>query len=114
LVSAPARKFLLGFWPALLAGALLTLALADVGTPGVPVGVAERVLPGMWLLLYGTAVTTAGAHSVRAVPAMGMGFIALGAVALLVPALDGDLMMALGFGLLQVIVGWRIARRHGG
>lgn len=114
LVNAPARKFLLGFWPAMLAGALLTLALVDPFTPGITPGLTERVLPGMWLLLYGSAVTTAGASSVRAVPAMGLGFIALGATALLVPALDGDWMMALGFGLLQVVLGWRIARSHGG
>jgi hypothetical protein len=114
LLSVPARKFLLSLLPALGAGALLTLALVDVTTPGIDARIAERVLPGMWLLLYGLGVTTAGAFSIRAVPLMGLGFITLGAAALFVPALDGDLMMALGFGGLQMAFGLRIARRHGG
>ncbi len=114
LLSVPARKFLFSFWPAMLAGALLTFALIDPYTAGVEPHVAERVLPGTWLLLYGMGVTTAGAYSIRAVPLMGFGFIALGALALFVPAADGDLMMALGFGGLQMVFGVRIARRHGG
>lgn len=114
LLNVPARKFLLSLLPALVVGAVLTLALADVAVPGVEPRVAERVLPGMWLLLYGLGITTAGAFSIRAVPIMGLGFIVLGIVALFVPALDGDLMMALGFGGLQVGFGLRIARRHGG
>lgn len=114
LLSIPARKFLFSFWPAMLAGALLTFALIDPYTAGVEPHIAERVLPGTWLLLYGMGVTTAGAYSIRAVPMMGFGFIALGALALFVPAADGDLMMALGFGGLQIVFGVRIARRHGG
>ncbi|WKW11871.1 hypothetical protein Strain138_001139 [Pseudogemmatithrix spongiicola] len=114
LLNVPARKFLLSLLPALLVGAVLTLALADVSVPGIDPRIAERVLPGMWLLLYGLGITTAGAFSIRAVPIMGLGFIILGAVALFIPALDGDLMMALGFGGLQVGFGLLIARRHGG
>lgn len=113
-LSVPARKFFFSFWPAILAGATLTLALVDPFVPGIDVRVAARVLPGMWLLLYGMGVTTAGTFSIRAVPLMGFGFIALGVLALFVPALDGDLMMALGFGLLHVVFGVRIAQRHGG
>lgn len=114
LISVPARRFLLGFWPAVLAGAALTVALVDPFLPGIDAHVMARILPGLWLLLYGVGVATAGAHSVRPVPLMGIAFIALGIVALFVPALDGDLMMALGFGVLQVGFGVVIARRHGG
>lgn len=114
LLNVPARKFLLNLLPALLAGALLTFALVDFAAPGIDARIAERVLPGMWLLLYGLGITTAGAFSIRAVPLMGLGFIILGAAALFIPALDGDLMMALGFGGLQVVFGLLIARRHGG
>jgi len=113
-LSAPARKFFLGYWPALVAGALLTLALVDIGTPGVEPSVVKRLLPGLWLLLYGTGVTTAGAHSVRAVPLMGIGFMTLGAIALLLPNVSGNLMLALGFGALHIGFGVHIARRHGG
>jgi hypothetical protein len=114
LLSVPARKFLLSFWPAILVGALLTVALIDPYVPGIDPHIAARVLPGLWLLLYGIGVTTAGAFSVRAVPLMGLCFITLGALALFIPAANGDLMMALGFGAVQVVFGVRIARRHGG
>ena len=114
VLSTPARKFLLSFWPAILAGAALTLALVDPLSTGIAPHVTTRILPGMWLLLYGVGVTTAGAFSVRAVPLMGMAFIALGLLTLFIPALDGDLMMALGFGALQIGFGVVIARRHGG
>ncbi len=114
LVSVPARKFLLSFWPSIVAGALITFALIDPFVPGIDAHLTARVFPGLWLLLYGLGVTTAGAFSIRAVPLMGLGFITLGAVALFVPVLNGDLMMALGFGALQVVFGVRIARRYGG
>ncbi len=114
LLSTPARKFLFGFWPAILVGALLTLAIVDVGSAGTDDALLRRLLPGLWLLLYGIGVTTAGAFSVRAIPLMGAGFILLGALALFVPAVDGDLFLALGFGGLQIGFGAHIARRHGG
>jgi hypothetical protein len=114
MISVPARKFLFGFWPAILAGAILTVALAERAGIGFPGGRVPEVLPGLWLLLYGVGVVTAGAFSVRAVPAMGAGFMLLGAVTLLVPSLSGDLLLALGFGGLQIGFGLYIARRHGG
>src|SRR4051812_35239551 len=51
LLSGPLRKFLLCLCPALLAGAALTLVmwLADV----------QRLIPGIWLLLYGCAAISA-------------------------------------------------------
>jgi hypothetical protein len=114
VLSIPARKFLLGFWPAILAGAVLTVALADRGGMWLPDSRAPQVLPGLWLLLYGVGVVTAGAFSVRAVPLMGLGFMLLGTVALLAPQVSGDLLLALGFGGLQIGFGLFIARRHGG
>lgn len=118
LFNVPARKFLLSFWPAIVVGALLTLAIVDPLSPDFTQRLTPRlvhhVLPGLWLLLYGVAITTAGAYSVRAVPLMGMGFLALGTLTLFLPMLNGDLMMALGFGGLQVGFGVHIARRHGG
>lgn len=113
-LSVPARKFLFGFWPAMLVGAVLTVALIDPYTQGIPPHLLARVFPGLWLLLYGLGVTTAGIFSIRAVPLMGFGFLLLGIVALFVPTLNGDLMMALGFGVWQVVCGVRIAQRHGG
>jgi hypothetical protein len=106
LKSIPARRALLSFMPPLLAGAALTAVLAHDGM--------LLVLPGMWLLLYGTAVVTGGAFSVRIVPLMGLCFMTLGAIASLSPAIWGNLFLTLGFGVLHIVFGILIARRHGG
>ena len=112
--SVPARKFLLGFWPSIFAGAVLTFALIDMREMWTTGSAVPHALPGMWLLLYGVGVITAGAFSVRAVPLMGAVLIVFGTIALLVPGISGNVMLAIGFGLLQVAFGLWIARRHGG
>jgi hypothetical protein len=106
LFSGPGRKFLLSFAPPLLAGGLLTFVLFRAG--------AFAALPGLWLLLYGTAVVAGGAFSVRIVPVMGACLMALGAAALFAPAHWGDIFMAIGFGAVQIGFGGWIARHHGG
>jgi hypothetical protein len=106
LLSEPARKFVFSFSPTMLVGALLTVLLYRSG-------MVDR-LPGVWLLLYGAAVITAGTFSVRIVPVMGAAFMALGIAALFAPAAWGHAFMALGFGGLHVVFGTLIARRHGG
>lgn len=105
LVAPPARKFAMAFAPAIAAGALLTAALVRAG--------AVELLPGTWLLLYGCAVVAGGAFSVPAVPAAGVCFLALGAAALVAPD-AGDVLLALGFGGVNVGFGAWIAGRHGG
>ena len=106
LLSGPARRFLLTLTAPLGAGAVLTLVLARDGR--------LEILPGVWLLLYGTAVVSAGATSVRPVLAMGGCFMLLGAAALASPAAWGDAYLAAGFGAVQIAFGAVIARRHGG
>lgn len=106
LLSGPGRKFLLSFAPPIMVGGLLTYALSHAGL--------HALLPGVWLLLYGTAIVTAGAFSVRVVPIMGLCLMLLGAAALFVPRGMGDLFMAFGFGLVQIGFGVWIARRYGG
>lgn len=106
LFSRPGRKFALGLFPPLVAGALLTLVLYRAGLAGV--------LPGTWLLLYGAGVVTGGAFSVKVVPVMGICFMAAGALALFTPASWGNEFMAAGFGGLHILFGIIIARRYGG
>lgn len=106
LRSGPGRKFVLSLFPPLLAGAVLTAVLFRAGMVGM--------LPGMWLLLFGVGVVTAGAYSVRAVPVMGVCFMLLGSGAFFAPAAWGDACMATGFGGLHMVFGTLIARRYGG
>jgi len=106
LFSGPGRKFLLSFAPPIVVGGLLTFVLFQAG--------AMATLPGVWLLLYGTAVVTGGAFSVRVVPVMGLCLMALGATPLLAPAAWGEALMPVGFGVLQIFFGAWIARYYGG
>lgn len=106
LLSGPGRKFVEGFAPAMVAGALLTVVLFQAGM--------SRFLPGIWLLLYGTGVVSGGSASVRVVPLMGACFMAAGAAALLLPAASGDVLLAAGFGGLHIVFGTVIAVKYGG
>lgn len=106
LTSVPAKKFARGFAPSLIAGVILTALLYLNGS--------FRILPAVWLTLYGTAVVSGGAYSVRTVPILGWLFITLGAISVFVPAAYGDLFMGIGFGGLHMVFGFVIARKYGG
>jgi hypothetical protein len=106
LLSGPARRFIYSFAPPIFAGALLTVVMVRLDATGA--------IPGMWLLLYGTAVVTAGAFSIRVIPLMGLCFVVLGAVALFCPWSWGNAFLAAGFGGLHILFGAVIARNYGG
>jgi hypothetical protein len=106
LFHGPGRKFALNMLPPLLVGGLLTVALVRWGL--------SFALPGVWMLCYGTAVTSGGAFSVRVVPILGLLFIIVGGITLFLPAGMGDIMMALSFGGLHIVFGAIVARKYGG
>lgn len=106
LTSAPAKKFATGFLPPLICAVVITLGLWQFKN-------FEAMIP-VWILLYGAAVVTGGAFSVKAVPIMGWCFIALGTIAFFLPAGFGNSMMGLSFGILHIIFGSIIARKFGG
>ena len=106
LLSGPGRKFALGLAPSIFVAALLTGVLYRAGL--------YAVIPGIWLLLYGTGILSAGAFSVPVVPAMGVCFVALGAIAVFCPLEWSHWFLAAGFGGLHLVFGARIAARYGG
>ena len=106
MLSIPGRRLFVGLLPALFAGAVMTVALVRSGDVGQ--------IPGVWLLLYGVAVMQAGAFSVRAVPVMGAVFVLAGAIALPLPWGWANAMLAVGFGMVHIVFGAYIVKRHGG
>lgn len=106
LFNGPGRKFIAGFAPAMLAGAILTASVSRTGT--------HALLPGIWLMLYGAAVVSGGGNSVRVVPLMGACFMLMGGVGLLLPMISGDILLAAGFGGIHIVFGTVIAVKYGG
>ena len=106
LLSAPARKFALGFTPPLAVGVAITLGLWRYEH--------YEVMAPVWMLCYGAAVVCGGAFSVKVVPVMGWAFIAIGAAAFALPAAFANYLMAASFGVLHIVFGAIIARRYGG
>lgn len=104
--NIPARRCALSLVPPLAAGGVLTVVMMNDHF--------YRALPGMWLMLYGVAVITGGAFSVRVIPVMGICFALFGTAALGFPAGWANAAMAMGFGGLHIFFGLWIARRHGG
>jgi hypothetical protein len=106
LISAPSKKFVMNSLPAMICGVVITLGLWRFG-------MFEIMIP-IWLLLYGASVVTGGSFSVKAVPIMGWCFIAVGTIAFFVPNVYGNLLMAIGFGVLHIVFGFIIGRKFGG
>lgn len=91
--------------PTLLAGAMLTWKFDAEGV--------RYLMPGTWLALYGAGVTAGGTFSTRAVRWMGLAMLLLGALAF-VDQRQAIVYLALGFGVLHILFGLYIVRRHGG
>lgn len=106
LFAGAGRRFTLGMIPPIAAGFVLTLVYLRLGH--------FDLMPGTWLILYGAAIVTGGAFSVKLVPVMGFCFMVLGALAFAAPPAWLDLMMTAGFGVVHIVFGTIIARRYGG
>lgn len=106
LRRAVAARFFMTLIPAFTAGGVLTLALLDL--------VGRDVIAALWLMLYGVGLAACGLFSVPAVLKAGIGFLALGTVALLLPAGAAPWLLAAGFGGIHVGLGIVIRRYHGG
>jgi hypothetical protein len=104
--NIPARRCALSLVPPLAAGGVLTVVMMNQHL--------YQTLPGMWLMLYGVAVITGGAFSVRVIPVLGICFAVFGTAALGFPASWANAAMAIGFGGLHIFFGLWIARKHGG
>lgn len=106
LTTGTARRFFISYFAPLIAGAILTVAVARGGV--------FQPLPSIWLLLYGAAFVSSGAFSVRVIQLMGVCFMLLGAFAAFVPLSVGNLLLGAGFGALHIIFGLIIVRNYGG
>lgn len=105
LWTGSGRRLMFAFLPAMGVGAIITLGFYLQGH--------TLLLPGLWLVLYGAAVMTAGAHSIKLIPVMGALFIALGSLQVL-GLTPMNLALGLGFGGIHIIFGALIWRQHGG
>jgi hypothetical protein len=106
LLSGPGRKFVLSFSPPMVVGALLTFVLYRAGM--------LAIIPGVWLLLYGTGVVAGGAFSVKIVPVMGLCFMVAGVISLFAPVAWSHAILGAAFGGFHIAFGIPIARSHGG
>ncbi len=102
LSGTPLRRFALGLFPALFAGAVMTALHWTQGN--------FHAIPGTWLLLYGCALISASAAATRTLAIMGGAFIVLGLLALLLPDSLQVLVLGAGFGGLHVVFGFVIGR----
>ena len=101
-----ARRFFIGYFAPMIAGAALTFSLW--------MDDSYRAMPAVWLLLYGASFISSGAFSLRVIPIMGACFMALGLAAAVLPLALSNLILTAGFGGLHIIFGLIIARNYGG
>jgi hypothetical protein len=106
VLSGAGRRFWICLGTPFIVGALLTVALYRHGY--------FTLLPGVWMLLFGTGVVTGGVFSVRIIPVTGVCFMITGAAALFLPLAWGNILMGVCFGGFQMLFGYIIARHYGG
>jgi hypothetical protein len=102
----PVRRFAIALLPSLFAGAVLTAVLWSSDN--------LRVIPGMWLLLYGCGLIAASTTTARSIGILGSAFVATGLLALLLPESLQIPLLGVGFGGLHILFGYLTYRAgHG-
>jgi hypothetical protein len=102
VLNMPTRMVLGALCPAGFSLVVITVALAAHGR--------TDLLPGVWLLFYGTGLFSAALFARREFQKIGVTALALGAAALACPPGWGTLFMGVGFGALHLAYGvtaWR-------
>lgn len=103
VLNTPTRMVLGALCPAGFSLVVLTVALGAHGR--------VDLLPGVWLLFYGTGLFSAALFARREFQKIGVSALILGGVALACPPAWGTLFMGLGFGALHIAYGvtaWRV------
>lgn len=106
LIGDPTRRFLLCLIPTLLVGAVLTSALWQTEQ--------IRLVPALWMMLYGCGVLAAGTYAAPPVMQMGGCFVVCGLFAHALPTIWSNLLLGLAFGGLHLVFGYQVYRHHGG
>jgi hypothetical protein len=107
VLDTPTRMVLGALAPAAFITVVLTIALSVRGH--------TALLPGVWLLCYGTGIYAAALFARREFQVVGLSALALGGLALVCPAAWGTLFMGLGFGALHLgygAVAWRLEQQR--
>jgi hypothetical protein len=91
--------------PGVIAGIVLTVALASHNK--------WQMLPGIWMMLYGSAIWMAGVLSARAPKALGFIFFVAGVLALFWLTSISLILVALTFGLAHIVFGIYLIVRFG-
>jgi hypothetical protein len=92
-----ARTIVQALTPALVAGLVLTAILVRIGQ--------ERLLPGVWMLLWGVGALAMSLFTPRTFSLLGVSFMALGALTLLVDPGNDILSMGMSFGAIHLVYG---------
>lgn len=100
------RRFLLCLLPVLLVGAILSWSLWS--TPQL------ALLPGLWMMLYGCGLLSAGTYTVQPIMLTGAGFIIAGLFSYALPVAHSNIILGACFGGLHIISGYWIYKHHGG
>jgi hypothetical protein len=100
LWTRQARTVTLALLPSLVSALVLTSVLHRLGQ--------ERILPGVWMLLWGVGALAISFFTPRVMSALGVTFMAAGTVALLTTPASDVLTMGVTFGLIHVVYGFAL------